>query len=150
MAGGLNDSQLSTETTVDNLTRGIELLHELGARHIVLALLPSKIPVFADTAARLNTAYRQLVPQLRARFAADIRLSRWGEYYDDILDNPDLYGIQNTNSRCAGRALFDEDPTPCASPNTYYYYHEHHPSTAVHKIVADRLYSELIVGPASE
>jgi hypothetical protein len=39
------------------------------------------------------------------------------------------------DERGAGRAIFDQDPTPVGDPATYFFYHEGHPSTAVHRIV---------------
>jgi len=59
------------------------------------------------------------------------------------MDNPAQYGITNWTDRCAGRALFGEDATPCASPDSYFFYHQGHPSTAVHRIVARELAREL-------
>jgi phospholipase/lecithinase/hemolysin len=43
-----------------------------------------------------------------------------------------------------GRAISEEDTTPCPKPDAYYFYHEGHPSTAVHKIVGDKLYDEIV------
>jgi hypothetical protein len=40
-------------------------------------------------------------------------------------------------------ALFGEDPAPCSAPETYFYYHEGHPSTAVQRIVAERMKHEI-------
>lgn len=143
LAGGLNDVKLTTEQSVNNLRHAIELLRTAGARHIVVALVPAKAAGRESIASRLNPAYQRLVLEMRTHADLDLRLSHWGEYYDEILDHPSQYGIVNTTSRCAGRALFKEDPTPCASPQTYFYYHEGHPSTAVHRIVGDRLYEEI-------
>lgn len=74
---------------------------------------------------------------------ARIALSNWGAFFDEVMKNPARYGIENTKDKCAGRALFDEDATPRGDPATYFYYHEGHPSTAVHKVVGDKLYEEL-------
>jgi phospholipase/lecithinase/hemolysin len=149
IAGGLNDKDLQTATTISNLTRQIRLLRRAGATHISLALLPTLIPDFADPANRLNPAYRHLVADLGPRLDIDLRLSHWGAYFDEVMENPTRYGILNTTSRCAGRALFNEDSTPCAAPETYYYYHEGHPSTAVHRIVAGMLYREIYNTPTA-
>ena len=66
----------------------------------------------------------------------------------ELLHRLARYGIQKTKGKCAGRALFNEDATPCATPETYYYYyyHEGHPSRAVHKVVGNKLYEELAEG----
>jgi phospholipase/lecithinase/hemolysin len=77
---------------------------------------------------------------------ADIRLSKWGIYYDFIIQHPEKFGFKNITDQCAGRSIFSEDVTPCANPAQYFYYHKNHPSTAVHKIVGDMLYKE-VAGP---
>jgi phospholipase/lecithinase/hemolysin len=140
---GLNDQDGPAKTTTDNLTRQIETLKSVGARHFSLALLPTKIPAFKDVGLKLNPAYRQLVPALRKKLGVDLQLNQFGLYLDDILEHPSHYGIVNTTSPCAGRALFNEDTTPCAAPDTYFYFHGDHPSTAVNKIVGDKLHAEI-------
>lgn len=142
LEGGLNDKKLSTDATVENLTREIHLLQELGARHFTLSLLSTKIPDFAEVAKRLNPAYENLVVELQKQ-GVDIRLNHWGSYLDEIIDNPSHYGLVNTTSQCAGRAVLKEDPTPCANPDTYFYFHSGHPSAAVNKIVGGKIYQEL-------
>ena len=93
---------------------------------------------------RLNPELRRIPEEMRSQLPdARIALSNWGAFFDEVIKNPARYGIQNTKDKCAGRALFNEDATPCADPSTYFYYHEGHPSTAVHKVVGDKLYEEL-------
>jgi phospholipase/lecithinase/hemolysin len=143
IAGGLNDKDLPTTITIRNLTQQISLLKEVGAYHISLALLPTQIPDFAALAERLNPSYRHLASSLGRKLHIDLRLNHWGPYFDEVMKAPSAYGISNTTSKCAGRALFDEDATPCSMPETYYYYHDGHPSTAVHRVVGDKLYREI-------
>jgi phospholipase/lecithinase/hemolysin len=64
-------------------------------------------------------------------------------FFDEVFQKPTRYGIANTRDRCAGRALFGEDATPCPAPDAYFYYHEGHPSSAVQRIVAERLQHEI-------
>lgn len=143
LEGGLNDEKIPTDVTVANITREIQMLQSIGARHFTLSLLSVKIPDFAEAAKRLNPAYEHLVGNLQMQ-RVDIRLNHWGPYLDEILENPSRYGLVNTTSQCAGRELFKEDPTPCAKPDAYFYFHSGHPSAAVNKIVGDKLYQELI------
>jgi hypothetical protein len=142
LAGGLNDTDLATDVTLANLTREIQILQGLGGRHFTLSLLPTKVPDFASVAKRLNPAYERLVVELQSK-GIEIRLNHWGSYLDEIMENPSHYGIVNTTSQCAGRALFKEDATPCAKPDTYFYFHSGHPSAAVNRIVGNKLYREL-------
>ena len=59
------------------------------------------------------------------------------------MEHPSPYGIVNTTSACAGRAIFDQDATPAGDPATYFFYHDGHPSTAVHRIVGRKLFEEI-------
>jgi|SRR5882762_732290 len=145
IAGGLNDGNLTNAITVANLTSQFHTLYALGARNFALASLPTLIPAFSAVAARLNPAYSTLVLELEAQLpGSNIYLSRWGSFYDAILTDPARYGFTNITDRCAGRAIFGQDPTPCATPNTYFYYHDSHPSTAAHRVVGNLLYQEAL------
>lgn len=145
LAGGLNDRKLPSEETVANLKGEIRRLYNAGARRFRLALLPTAIPDFSDVGQRLNPELERIPQEVEADLSsADVRLSHWGQFFDEVMQNPLAYGIENTKDACAGRAIFNEDTTPCAKPGSYYYYHRGHPSTAVHKIVGDKLYAEIL------
>jgi phospholipase/lecithinase/hemolysin len=144
-AGGLNDRGLPQGETVANIEGEIETLYALGARRFLVALLPTKIPAFATAGTGFNPLLATIPAEMRAKHP-DIRIanSDWGPFYDEVMEHPAKYGISDTTGTCAGRVLRDEDPKPCAAPETYYYYHAGHPSTAVHKAVGDMLYEEAI------
>lgn len=144
LAGGLNDSKRTTDDTIANLAAEIEQLYALGARHFELAVLPESIPGFHQVAARLNPALAALPATLAPKLAgATLETSHWGEFFDAVMAHPAKYGITNTTDRCAGREIRHEDTTPCAAPETYFYYHAEHPSTATQKAVGEMLYEEL-------
>jgi phospholipase/lecithinase/hemolysin len=141
IAGGLNDRRLPTETTVANLEDEMRQLYDVGARHFFLALLPTKIRQFAAVGIRLNPALAKIPEDFHLENAT-IQLSHWGEFFDQVMADPARYGIVNTTDACAGRALFDQDATPKGDPETYFFYHEGHPSTAVHRAVGQALITE--------
>lgn len=144
IAGGLNDRNLQTETTVQNLKDLIRTLYQAGGRRFLLSTLPTAIPSFAATGKRLNPALATIPQDLRTELPQiSIDISRWGQFFDDVIANPANYGITETTKACAGRAIFDEDTTPCATPSAYYYYHAGHPSTAVHKAVGEKLWRDV-------
>jgi phospholipase/lecithinase/hemolysin len=144
LAGGLNDGALPTATTITNLEDEIRQLYAAGGRYFLVALLPTKIPAFSAVGVRLNPALTGIPEDLRSTLPeAHIGISKWGEYFDEVIESPAKYGITYATDKCAGRALFAEDATPCASPDAYFYYHAGHPSTAVHKIVARKLMPEV-------
>jgi len=144
IAGGLNDSKHTTDDSISNLTAEIAILYALGARRFEVAILPESIPGFHNVAARLNPSLAMIPQMMKPKLPeAQIRSSQWGAYFDEVMAHPAKYGIVNTTDRCAGREIRHEDTTPCAKPETYFYYHEQHPSTATQKAVGDMLYDEL-------
>lgn len=142
-AGGLNDRNLPEGTTAKNIEGEIETLYALGARRFMVALLPEAIPAFAEPAKKINPSLAAILAEMRERHP-DIRIanSQWGPFYDEVMAHPAKYGITDTTSQCAGRVLKNQDPTPCASPETHFYYHPDHPSTATHKAVGKMLAAE--------
>src|SRR5262245_22533039 len=147
LAGGLNDGRRETAFTLTNLRQQLEILRALGGRHFTIAQLPTKIPQFAAVGLRLNPAYEQLVREEAATPGLDLWLNHWGATFDDVMEHPAAHGIVNTTGACAGRAIFDQDPTPVGDPATYFFYHEGHPSTAVHRIVGKKLFEEIAGHP---
>jgi cholinesterase len=143
LAGGLNDGRRETAVTLANLRQELQILRELGGRHFTIALLPTKIPQFAAVGLRLNPAYEQFVRQEAGAAGLDQWLNHWGAAFDEVMEHPAAHGIVNTTSACAGRAIFDQDPTPVGDPATYFFYHEGHPSTVVHRIVGKKLFEEI-------
>lgn len=144
IAGGLNDSKLPSETTVSNLEDEIKQLYARSARHFALALLPTAIPSFSAVGQRLNPELSKIPNEMASQLPdASIYLSHWGPFFDEVMHEPAKYGISNTEDACAGREIFHQDATPCAKPDSYFFYHAGHPSTAVHRMVGGKLYSEL-------
>lgn len=145
LAGGLNDRRLPSAETVANLEAEIRQLYQAGARRFRLALLPTAIPAFSEVGLRLNPELRLIPAEVRPQLpGAQIALSNWGPFFDEVMRDPSRYGIANTTDKCAGRAIFDEDTTPCPNPTAFFYYHAGHPSTAVHRVVGDKLYEEAV------
>jgi phospholipase/lecithinase/hemolysin len=144
-AGGLNDGRQATEETVANLEGEIRTIYSLGGRHFLVALLPTAIPDFSAVGTRLDPAIARIPAELNAQLpGASVNISHWGPFYDEVIRNPAKYGISDTENQCAGRRIFHQDATPCASPATHFYYHHGHPSTATHKIVGGMLYEEVM------
>ena len=142
LAGGLNDGRRETAITLANLKQELQILRQLGGRHFTIARLPTKIPPFAAVGLRLNPAYEQFVRE-EGTAGVDLWLNRWGAAFDEVMEHPSAHGIVDTTNACAGRAIFDQDSTPVGDPATYFFYHEGHPSTAVHRIVGKKLFDEV-------
>jgi phospholipase/lecithinase/hemolysin len=150
LAGGLNDSELQTEQTVSNLESEMQTLYDLGGRRFLLAVLPEKIPAFSGPAIRLNPALREIPKAMRPKLAgAEIQLSNWGGFFDQVMTHPARYGITNTTEPCAVRPAAGEKEKPCVSPNTHFYYYPNHPSKATAKAVGDMMY-DAMMGKATD
>jgi cholinesterase len=143
LAGGLNDGKRETAATLDNLRQQLEILKALGGRHFTIARLPTRIPQFAAVGQRLNPAYEWFVREEAKALGIDLWLNHWGAAFDEVMEQPATYGITNTTSACAGRAIFDQEVTPIGDPATFFFYHDGHPSTAVHRIVGRKLFDEI-------
>jgi cholinesterase len=145
LAGGLNDASLPTATTISNLEGEVRLLYALGARYVMVGIMPTKLWPDTKPYRALNKAVGTLHSRLQAELPElHFAVSQWGAYYDAVFKNPSQYGITNTKDKCAGRALFGEDANPCLTPDAYFFYHEGHPSTAVHRVVGLKLEQEVL------
>ena len=144
-AGGLNDGRRPEGFTRANIEEEIETLYQLGARRFMVANLPTKIPGFAATGVKINPELEKIPDEERAKHS-DIRIStsHWGSFFDEVITNPAKYGLTDTTSPCAERAFRGEQVQVCSSPDTHFFYHESHPSTAAHRAVGDLLYQEAI------
>lgn len=147
-AGGLNDRGKPDGYTRTNIEAEIDTLYDLGARRFMVALLPSKIPQFATAGTAFNPELAKVPAEELAKHP-DIRIanSNWGAFLDEVMTNPAKYGITDTTAPCAGRNIHHEDTTPCPTPDTHFFYHEGHPSTAAHRAVGQMLYTESLTAP---
>jgi phospholipase/lecithinase/hemolysin len=146
-AGGLNDRGKPDGYTRTNIEAEIDTLYDLGARRFMVAILPTRIPQFATAGTTFNPELTQIPAEEQAKHP-DIRVanSNWGAFFDEVITNPAKYGLTDTTHPCAGRAIHHEDTTPCAAPDTHFFYHDGHPSTATHRAVGDLLYKESLTG----
>lgn len=147
LSGGLNDHVSPTAPIAAATFAQVATLYGLGARHFEIALLPSLVPAFADSAQSLNPVYQQIVPQMQAMYPdATVSLSNWGTYYDDILRSPQTYGITNSTDQCFNLQTGSVEPA-CTNPDEYFYYYIVHPSDRSHRIVGSQLFLEALAIP---
>ncbi len=139
LLGGLNDHTTPQATISAATSQQVATLYSLGARLFDIAVVPSKVPAFADSAANVNPVFTSLVPSLQAQYpGATIRLSNWGPDYDNILTHPSAFGLTNTTDPCQNF----QTGAVCATPDQYFYYVIVHPSAATHRIVGAELVAE--------
>lgn len=145
IAGGLNDRTLPDGATRANIESEIETLYSLGARRFMVSILPTKIPAFSAVAIRLNPELQKIPAEEQAKHS-DLRIanSQWGPFFDEVLTNPAKYGFADSTTQCAERSFNGQPEKACSNPETHFYYHDSHPSTAAHRFVGQMLYQEAI------
>ena len=139
LAGGLNDSSTGVSTVTNGYREQVADLVALGAQYIQIALLPSEMgsSKFANSAAKFNPAYTDLVAELSAQYSGiSITLSDWGNYFDTVITNPGNYGFTNTTGS------YVQDAQPGDNPDDFFFYYIRHPGDAAHEIVGNMLYQE--------
>ena len=127
----------------------ITRLYAAGARHVLLLNstnlgLHQLVPAAAKPLATgLATGYNgalatQVVPGLKASSPGlNIYLADVGALSNEIVANPARFGITNTTAPCY--PFFSAPSAPiCATPGTYMFWDELHPTAAVHAIMAQR------------
>jgi phospholipase/lecithinase/hemolysin len=150
LAGGLNDGREQTESSVAHLESEMQTLYALGGRRFLVAILPEKIPAFSAVGTRLNPALEQIPGEMKPVLkGAEIALSGWGRFFDEVMQHPSPYGITNTTAPCVGRDMITQQETMCTSPDAYFYFYPNHPSKAVAKAVGDMMYDEIMSASAA-
>jgi outer membrane lipase/esterase len=127
----------------------ITRLYAAGARHVLLlnssnlglhpAVPATAKPLATGLAAGYNGALAtQVVPGLKASSPGlNIYYADVGALSNEIVAAPANFGITNTAAPCY--PFFSAPSAPiCATPGTYMFWDELHPSAAVHALMAER------------
>ena len=142
-----------------NIKGAIQDLVDLGAEDIVLFNLPDlhKTPLGRSLEKEDRRSLRKLQNTHNRRLdslAEDIEISSPGvniinidadELFDNILDNPNEFGITDEKSNFIGIDLYTgiSQPPSQGDPNDFLFFDSVHPTTNVHSLVADLVTNEL-------
>jgi thermolabile hemolysin len=93
----------------------------------------------------LNTRLADLVASLSSQYRTTIRIKLYNTYgkFNDLLDNPAAYQMTNTTQPCLGEMTSNSPHhyliwhPECSTPNSYVFWDNVHPTTRVHKLLAD-------------
>ena len=152
--GGI-DPNLPT-TSVNNLSNAIDELHDLGANNILVFNLPdiSKTPLghshlnseasdlITDLTHQQNTLLDQSVEELnQANPELNLVSFDFNKFFHEILDNPNSFGLTNVTDNCSGIPFPDlpDNFNPCDNPDQYFFWDNQHPTTTVHRVIADEV-----------
>ena len=140
--------QTLVTTVIGNINTGISTLARAGQKNFVVLNLPnmgytpaSRSLGLSDALRRLtaahNAALAQTVDGLETGLGVDITLVALDDLFDDILDNPGLYGLSDTQDYCSD---FDNGVRDCSTPeatDSGLFYDNIHPTAHVHRITAE-------------
>ncbi|MCC5669642.1 SGNH/GDSL hydrolase family protein [Nostoc sp. CHAB 5784] len=148
--GGANDYVFGQATnaaqTVQNLSNAVGLLASSGAKNILVFNLPDlgKIPfAFAGLSSNLtgltNDHNKRLAEEL-GKFSnnSDLNLISVDVFslFNQVQVNPGKFGFQDVANPCV-IGNFQTIISVCPQPNDYLFFDSVHPTTGVHKLVAD-------------
>lgn len=146
-------------TSIKNISQAVSSLEGVGAKDIVVVNLPDlgKIPLtlgspLSDPLSTLTNVYNsglaEALKGLRQTSAPDTNLTLFdiNSLFKDILANPTQFGLTNVTSPC----LNQQTRSVCSNPNESFFWDVQHPTTAVDKIIANTVYSQLSVPEPSE
>ena len=151
VSGGANDylfgQAINPAQTVQNLSNAVALLASSGAKNILVFNLPDlgKIPFASATGlssnltALTNDHNKRLADEL-GKFSnnPDLNLISVDVFslFNQVEANPGKFGFQDVVNPCVV-GNFQTIVSVCPQPNDYLFFDSVHPTTGVHKLVAD-------------
>ena len=142
--------QTLVTTVIGNINTGISTLAQAGQKNFVVLNLPNmgatpmsrQTPGASDVFGRLtvahNTALAQAVDGLESRLGVDITLVALDDLFDDVVANPGLYGLSNTQDPCFyGDGQRPRDCSTTEATDSGLFYDDIHPTAHVHRINAE-------------
>ena len=93
--------------------------------------------------AKYNSRLSRVVSKVERQFDLDITEVDLSEFLSDTIENPELYGITNTEDACI--YVFSQGGAfnPECDLNTFVFFDEIHPTTAIHQRAGVSLYQSL-------
>lgn len=157
---------LKTDRTVDqvinNIDKSLNELIRIGGKNIVILNLPdlTTAPVWKykkdkDKATILNNTLdyniklAKVVTTIQHKFGSSVNIQLFDSYafFDKMMKNPGMYGIENISDSCLN---INEDSSTkymtaqkrrriCKNPDRFAFWDTLHPSTIIHKLLAEEV-----------
>jgi len=122
----------------------------------VVPIVTQNGPGFAALATILSQQYNAALHTMLATISG-VNIVEFDTYafLTDVVAHPVNYGLENVTQPCfSGYVAPDPTGTVCADPDKYAFWDVEHPTTRLHELIADALYTsvldcESVQGPRS-
>ena len=149
------DPTPTIEKAVQGIRNVISAFELAGARTVLVPNMPNLGVVPGVT--RFGPVVAGLATQLSLQFNAALATMLSGvtgtniiafdtySFLNDVVAHPANYGLTNASQPCySGFVEPDPGGTVCADPGTYAFWDVEHPTTRLHAILADELYTSVL------
>ena len=137
------DPQQSLSVQADTFASGMQALFDAGAQYMLapnahdFSMLPS-VPLADKAAAKAATeSFNSLYAAAIAGLGFPVMEADFFGVYNSIAADPGAFGISNIVDPC-----FDGGLT-CADPGSYFFWDTIHPTTVVHRLLANELTTQV-------
>ena len=141
---------------LSNISDILSALHGNGAEHFLLMNMPdvSRAPAVAalgpltqgavlSLVTGYNTGLETLVAGFEASTGIDVTTLDMFGLLAEALDDPGAFGFTNVTAPC----IFENGATGCSNPDEYFFWDGLHPTSAVHRLIADAVASAVAPVP---
>ncbi|MRR35464.1 hypothetical protein EG829_12445 [bacterium] len=157
--GGLESTRPASDQVVLGVKSVIEAYVAAGARDIIVPNLPDLgiVPrvlarnppgstLVSDTATALTVRYNMALDEmLKGVIGVNIIRFDTFTFFRSVVKNPEEYGLTNVTAPCYTGFVDPAGPgdTVCAQPETYLFWDNEHPTTAMHALLARQMLAAL-------
>lgn len=156
---GFESTRPASDQVVQGVKQVIEAYVAAGARDIIVPNLPdlglvprvfSRNPLgstlVSDVATALVVRYNAALDEMLEGFTG-VNIIRFDtfSFFRDVVKNPESYGLANVTAPCYTGFVDPAGPsdTVCATPETYLFWDNEHPTTAMHALLAKQMLATL-------
>ena len=161
---GFDSTKPVSDQAVQGVKKVIEAFVAAGGRDIIVPNLPdlglvprvftrdplpgmpSGSTLVADTATALTVRYNTALEEMLKGFTG-VNIIRFDtfSFFREVVRNPARYGLTNVTAPCYTGFVDPAGPddTVCTTPQTYLFWDNEHPTTAMHALLAKRMLATL-------